>query len=105
MLIALVFIYCLITNSNTANMDTIWKLAPEAIPVDPITLRPLKAAASSVVQEPEDMLEDDEVDVEEEEEDVETVEGWAEWRRVNRGDVVYYFNVITNETSWNLPNT
>lgn len=53
------------------------------------------------------MAEDDDADWAEEEGEpsgIEPVEGYPDWRRVDRGDEPpYYYNVLTRETSWSPP--
>ena len=34
--------------------------------------------------------------------DLEIVEGHPDWRRVTKEDTVYFFNVVTRETAWQL---
>ena len=34
--------------------------------------------------------------------ELELVEGKPDWRKVNNEDTVYYFNVVTRETTWSL---
>ena len=34
--------------------------------------------------------------------ELELVEGYKDWRKVRKGESVYYFNVVTRQTAWSL---
>lgn len=56
------------------------------------------------LDEDEDMLDDQ--DMEEEmmlDQQVELVEGYPDWRKVDRDGVVYWCNVVTMESRWEPP--
>lgn len=91
-------------HSNPETKETTWRLPEGYVVLDPETGKPL---ADGEMDDGELAEEDDAADwVEEEAETprVEPVEGFPDWRRVDRGEQQpYYFNVLTQETSWSPP--
>ena len=77
-------------------MQSIWKL-PENFTVGELNNSPEVAA------EGEEQADDVEFDVEDGTNLI-PVEGLSNWRMVQRGtEKAYYFHIITQETSWELP--
>ncbi|TPX69374.1 hypothetical protein SpCBS45565_g02378 [Spizellomyces sp. 'palustris'] len=89
---------------STDTKETMWRLPENYIILDPETGKPFpedSENADEVPDEGEDADSGDEAELSA----VEPVEGYPDWRKVDRGDEqIYYFNVITQETSWAPPN-
>ncbi|KAJ3288135.1 cytochrome c oxidase subunit 1 [Borealophlyctis nickersoniae] len=90
---------------NTQTKETTWRLPdPNITPViilDPATGKPLEPAADEGGAGGD---ENDENESDEEDPQLEVVEGFPDWRKVDRGDgVVYYCNLVTSESRWTPP--
>ncbi|KAJ3147135.1 Myosin 10A, isoform D [Irineochytrium annulatum] len=78
--------------SNAATRESTWKLPADYIVLDPATGKPYQEEGGAFEEEVEDDFEPDIVD------------GYPDWRYVDRGDGnPYYFNSATNEVSWFPP--
>ncbi|KAJ3091674.1 Myosin 10A, isoform D [Quaeritorhiza haematococci] len=95
---------------NTQTKETTWKLPENYVAIDPQTLKPINTAEEDAedagyVDEDGGSTAGGAAAAEEDQSPLlETVTGFSDWRKVDRGDgTVYYFNVVSQESSWYAP--
>ena len=79
--------------SNEMTMETMWGL-PEVFDIIDAE-EELNSAAHSRMQSTE-------ADRAEPQVELELVPGHPDWRKVTKDDTVYFFNIVTRETTWHL---
>ncbi|RKO91157.1 hypothetical protein BDK51DRAFT_42124 [Blyttiomyces helicus] len=93
--------------SNLETKESVWRLPENYQILDPATGKPYEVEA-----EPEELSDGGEAEADDgassgagdEQPGGEPVDGFPEWRRVDRGDdMAYYFHVSTMEVAWSLP--
>ncbi|KAJ3045784.1 cytochrome c oxidase subunit 1 [Rhizophlyctis rosea] len=89
---------------NPQTKETAWRPPEGYITLDPSTGKPFTVEDELPLDEEDDLL--DEQDMEEEmtiDQQVDLVEGYPDWRKVERDGVVYWCNVVTMESRWEPP--